>query len=56
MVFKCEEHGLFKVKVRRKPDMNNSANWKAACTECGGTMDYYNFMYRCQKCGGMLYV
>ena len=56
MVFRCSEHGLFQVKVRRRKDMTNSANWKATCTECGGIMDYYNLRYCCRKCGGILEV
>jgi len=56
MVFKCEEHGLFRVVVRRHKDMSNPNNWKATCSECGGVMDYFNFRYGCRKCGNILEV
>lgn len=58
-IFRCDEHGLFKLTVRRKKrvkDMNDSNNWKAKCDECGGVMDYYNFRYGCRKCGNILEV
>lgn len=56
MIFKCAEHGLFRVVVRRHPDMNNPNNWKATCDECGGIMDYFNLRYGCRDCGNLLEV
>jgi len=56
MVFECTEHGKFRVVVRRHKDMNDSRNWKATCSECGGIMDYFNLRYGCRKCGNILEV
>lgn len=41
---------------RKDVDMNDSANWTATCSECGGTMRYNNLMYGCQKCGHVMEV
>ena len=57
--YKCEEHGLFRIRPKRKKklfDPDDQSTWKATCSECGGTMDYYNLRYCCRKCGGILEV
>lgn len=56
MIFECSEHGMFRAIVRRQKDMMNSRNWKATCSECSGTMDYFNLKYCCRKCGNILEV
>ncbi len=58
-VFNCPKHGDFRLIKRRKrrvPDMDDSRNWKATCSECGGIMDYFNLRYGCRKCGNILEV
>jgi hypothetical protein len=56
MVYECSEHGMFRVTIKRQKDYSNPKNWKASCTECGGTMDYWHFKYCCRKCGYVLEV
>lgn len=56
MVFKCDEHGLFRLKIKRQKDMSDPKNWRSTCIECGGVMDYYNLRYCCRKCGHILEV
>lgn len=60
-VFKCSACGLgHRIKrkyVPKKPvDPTDSRNWKAKCSECGGTMDYRGLRYVCRKCGEVLEV
>lgn len=58
-MLKCEEHGLFRLVIKRgprRPDMSDPNNWHAKCGECGGQMDYYNFRYGCRKCGHVMEV
>lgn len=43
-------------KIKGKKDMNDSNNWKARCSECGGIMDYFNLRYGCRKCGHVMEV
>lgn len=45
-----------KLKGNNKLDMNDSNNWKANCSECGGIMDYFNLRYGCRKCGHIMEV
>lgn len=60
MVFECQEHGLFKAVVRRRPrssfNPKDSSTWRARCDDCGGQMEYYNLKYCCNKCGNIMYV
>lgn len=64
-LIECAEcKALFKVKNNypllrigaKDPKLQDSSNWKATCSECGGVMDYYNLRYGCRKCGHILEV
>ena len=43
-------------KNLKRPDMNDSNNWTATCSECGGVMRYFNLRYGCEKCGHIMEV
>ena len=54
-VIKVDVKNLIK-KLKGTNDMNDSNNWKATCSECGGIMDYFNLRYGCRKCGHVMEV
>ena len=52
----CGEFILNPKIIKKVRDSYDSKNWKSTCEECGGIMDYHNFMYGCRKCGHVLRV